>query len=509
MKNPLQPSQNLSRRILIQNPWSKDSEGMILSAMLIVATFLSFIIFSILVLSSVNVQRSQTRIINTSAQYAAESAADAVIAQLNAGVTSPGTGGADQLLLDNSPYYKVYFNSTISGTGTQRIITGTGKTFAPSTATSPKITRQIRVTATQSTAGNVLAKIIATQGVQLTGATSFTSPEMYLGTRLRLQKSGSNNPWVKVGNLYVAGDDGSNNHCSINGNADGGSPGSGTETIRNYAIAPITNSNLYLSNTSCGGGQITIAPEVVKYENTSVPMPPAISLPWNNTMNPDNYTNPSQFPPLSFPGSGNMPPYNQSTLPLNYPCSSLGGTAAATFVPGHYPNNISGVLTSCNATSGSKVGSSGRVFIPENYFALTGDVHIRAGICSTTNQCNLRIKNGTNPQRPVAIYAEGGIYGNITQYVTDGGTPTAPIILITYSTATSSTCAFRGTVNANNFAVYAPNGDVCITGGTATMEGIGGKNVLLSGNAQITINPTPNGTFGGTSAWSVSVYQRL
>src|SRR5690349_13297753 len=122
--------------------------GSIIVSILIVTMFLTVLVSALLVIANATLVRARSRVLLLQAQYAAESGADAAVAQFNNGNESyTGSGGQVQVL--SSTLYKSTFSTTIAAgaNSNEKIITSTGYVFLPKTASTPKYSRKIEVTA--------------------------------------------------------------------------------------------------------------------------------------------------------------------------------------------------------------------------------------------------------------------------------------------------------------------------------------------------------------------------
>ncbi len=90
--------------------------------------------------------------LRTSAQLAADAGADYSVEQFNTDNNWSGTNGDITLRSDSSS--KVTYSSTISGTSNAKVISVTGKTYAPATSNTPKVTVRINVDMRPVTSGN-------------------------------------------------------------------------------------------------------------------------------------------------------------------------------------------------------------------------------------------------------------------------------------------------------------------------------------------------------------------
>src|SRR5437899_3062378 len=128
------------------------ADGSIIVSILLMMVFLTGFILNLMILANSNLVRARTRVFLLEAQYAAESGADAAIAILNN--TDPayaGTGGSEVQVLYSTQYKATYMVSVAAGSsGKEKIITATGKVYAPKTAVTPTSSRKIEVIAQRS-----------------------------------------------------------------------------------------------------------------------------------------------------------------------------------------------------------------------------------------------------------------------------------------------------------------------------------------------------------------------
>src|SRR3954470_19126180 len=95
---------------------TETQNGSVIVAILVITLFLTVIISGLIVLASSNLTRARSRIFLLQSQYAAESGADAAIAQLNAGNTSYTGSATEVTVLTATQYRATYTMSVADGT---------------------------------------------------------------------------------------------------------------------------------------------------------------------------------------------------------------------------------------------------------------------------------------------------------------------------------------------------------------------------------------------------------
>jgi hypothetical protein len=129
-----------------------NQRGTMILIFIITLPFLILTTMYFISLSVTSYQVARTDQLHTEAQLAADAGADYSIEQLGIDNTWSGTGAEITLRSDST--MKITYTSSITGSSTAKVISVTGKTYWPATASSPKVTVNIYVDMRPVTSGN-------------------------------------------------------------------------------------------------------------------------------------------------------------------------------------------------------------------------------------------------------------------------------------------------------------------------------------------------------------------
>ena len=469
--------------------YSNRQNGMVLASILMISIFLSVLAFAIINFSTVNLSRSRGRVLLLQTQYASESGADAAMATINAGNTSYTGTTSDVQVIDNSPYYKATYSTTVTAgsDSKEKIITATGKLYSPSSSTTPKYTRQIEVLAKQSSDTSTSSILARNIFYVESGVKNIQTKDMFVNGYIQLNKNTTN---LIAENITVADKNTGATNCSIGGTGNlikpsvFTTPGQTKTQIRiayNNCINPPGNTSN--ANFDVFANLTTIA----KVQSTYIP--------WSQKMD-GTYQN--------SPGGCNDWTTGGSTRDI----PSTGNTKKT-----HYPNDLSGVVTTC--------GTSGNLALGSNTYNIKDHVHVRANLC-TTSACS---PNFNNPDAtPKFVFIEGVVrFDKVTTSVGSG-----PIVFIVYGadpTNVSGDCPYGGSIyigNANHTVapdlyLLTSNG-LCLSktkfNGTYGLGGFSGKNVYIDTNPgspfDLALDPTfPTDQIPIDLSYKATRYRRL
>jgi hypothetical protein len=220
-----------------------NQNGSIIVSILIVTMFLTTMVYSLIVLANANLVRARGRIQLLQAQYAAESGADAAIAILNnTNASYTGTGATDVQVLSGAQYKSSYSVSVAAGSsGKEKIITATGKLYAPATTTTPKFTRTIEVT-TQRTASSTASSVTSRNLLDIASSVKqISAVDIMLNGYINLAK---NTNKLIAENITVGGKNTGATNCSIGGSGSLVKPTA-------FTHAGQTKTNLILAFNNC------------------------------------------------------------------------------------------------------------------------------------------------------------------------------------------------------------------------------------------------------------------
>jgi hypothetical protein len=464
--------------------------GSVLVNILIVLSFLTTMLFSILLLANSNLQRARGRIMLLQAQYAAESAADAAIAELNNNNATYAGTSTDVTLLTTGQYKATYSVAVASGsTAKEKILTATGKIYRPANAATPKITRKLRVTvqrSSTSTASSVLSRNIINVD---SGVKDITGKNIYVNGYINMSKNSTN---LIAENITVGGRNTGAGNCSIGGTGNLVKPSS-------FSTAGQTKTNIVLAYNNCISppGNLSNANFNVSANQGTISPIQSTYIPWNEYLD------------SSYNNANNCNDWTNGTSPRTIP-------SAANPKKTHYPDSSSNIATTC--------GTSGNINLGSARYNITDHVHIRANLCATA-ACTPTFYNPNPGAAGIKyVFVEGTINFDGMQSVAGSG----PIVFITYGAdpaSKASVCPLGGSIYLGNSgttsapAIFflASNG-LCLDktkfGASPALGGIAGKNLYIATNAGSPHDLELDKTFPVSSipidlAWRAMRYQRL
>jgi hypothetical protein len=465
-------------------------QGSILVTILVLMIFSTTMLLGLDILANANLFRARGRVFLLQAQYSAESGADAAIATLNSGnITYTGTV-SDVTVLSTSRYKATYATTVAAGSSDkQRIITATGKVYAPANASQPTYTRRIRVTTDRSTT-ETASSILSRNIIEIaSGVKNIYARDVYVNGYINMNKNTTN---LVAENVTVAGKNTGASNCSIGGSGNLVKPTS-------FSTAGQTKTNLTLAYNNCVSppGNTTNANFNVSANNTSITTVQSSYIPWGQYMDNSYQNSPTGCADWTTGGTTH-------TIP------STGNTKKT-----HYPDSSSNVATSC--------GTNGDLSLGSNTYVLNNNVHVRASFCASSG-CTPTFNNPS--ASVVYVFVEGAI--NFTSVATTSGS--GPIVFITYGadpSSKTSVCPYGGSIyigQQGSSSVSAPaayflalNG-LCIDGtkfsSSPALGGIGGKNIYVASNPgtprDLSLDPSfPVNAIPIDLSWRESGYERL
>ncbi len=438
----------------------KNDKGSIIVSILVITLFLSSFVFSLIVLANSNLTRARGRILLLQAQYAAESGADTAIAFLNSGSTTyTGSGGQVQIL-DNARYRSTYEVSIADGADSkEKVITATGRVFAPKSAPTASFYRTIQVTAqksSSSTSSSLLSRNIL---FVESGVKNIQAKDVYMNGYIQLSKNTTN---LIAENIFVADKNTSAANCSIGGDGNLLKPSSFSDPAQTK-----TNITLAYNNCLSPPGNSSNADFNVLVNQSNIAKIHSTFIPWSHIMD-GTYQN----------APGGCGDWTTGTSPRSIP--STGNTKKT-----HYPDNGSNISTMC--------GDSGNLALGSNTYTIRDHAHIRANLCGAA-ACTPTFNNPDSGAAGIKfIFVEGAInFDNLTTTPGSG-----PIVFVSYGTDPASKageCPLGGSVflgnggTANAPAAYllASNG-LCLYqtkfGARPALGGMSGKNIYIATNS--------------------------
>lgn len=435
---------------------NNDQSGSIIVSILIITLFLTTLVFSLIVLANSNLVRARHRIFLLQAQYAAESGADMAVAELNAGNDSYAGSSGDVTLLDAATYRSTFTVTVIAGADAkEKIVTATGKVFAPKTATTPNFTRTIEVTV-QRTSMTSSTSIMSRNIIDIhSGVKSVRARDVYINGYLNMNK---NTTEFIAENITVGDRNTGSGNCSIGGN------GKLTKPSTFYNSGQ-TKTNIIMSYNNCitPPGNASNSDFNVTANEPNIPKVQSTYIPWSQYMDETYQAAP-----------GGCSDWTTGSSPRTIP--STGNTKKT-----HYPDSEANISTGC--------GTNGNLDLGSAQYDITDHVHIRADLCASS-ACTPTFNNPTSEMK--FVFVEGMINFNSFQTVSGSG----PIVFVTYGgdpAAYEDVCPLGASVYLGNSgttigpAVYfLANNGLCLDktrfGASPSLGGISAKNVYISTN---------------------------
>lgn len=449
------------------------SSGSVLVTSLIMITFLTTMLFGLMILADVNLARASQRIFLLQTQYAAETGADIALAKINQSganeVCSNVPSGSpvsttDKLIMASGTRYKATYDiAVVCGTdANEKRITSVGKVYQPANAATPKYTRTIEVLVKRTgtvTTSNVLSRNIVEIG---SAVKQVIAKDIHINSYIKMNKNVTE---LIAENIVVADKKTGANNCSIEGPGDIVKPSTfenagQTRTVIKAAYNITTNNCVGLkpSSSSTDFEILENQTDIQKVQSTYIP--------WSYKMD------------ASYTDAGSCSLWTTNASTVNIP--AVGSKAT------HYPNSQSGVDNSCASSS-----NNGSINLRnDTTYNINDHVHIRANLCRTAS-CRPIFNNPTSEAK--FIFVEGTI--DFLQLRTAPGS--GPLVFVSYGSdpaSLSSVCPLGGAVRisqSGNDATLAPsafllaiNGGLCLDGtkfgAQKSLGGVSGKNLYIA-----------------------------
>ncbi len=449
-------------------PQNNRESGAIVVTILALMIFFSVMLLGLVAVAQANLSRARGRIMLLQAQYAAESGADAAIAQLNSGNTTYSGTPSETTLLDSGQYKATYVVSVNAGSDDkERIITATGNVYDPRGSSTPSYTRKIRITAQRSSTEYSSSMLSRNIIYVASGVKEISGRDIYVNNFIDMPKNTTD---LIAENITVAGKNTGIENCSIGGAGNLKNPRT-LDPSYTFKDPSQTKTKLMLAYNNCitPPGNAGNADFDVLANQTNISTIQSTYIPWDQYMD-NSYLN----------GSNGCSDWLSGSNPVTIPST---GNSKKT----HYPDSGSGVAANC--------GSSGSLNLGSKQYNITDNVHIRANLCSSS-MCDPTFFNPTSDVK--YVFVEGTV--NFEGVKTANGS--GPIVMITYGTdpaSKTSDCPYGGSVyigqsgsghtDAPALYILAMNG-LCIDKtkfdstsadpNTPVFGGIGGKNLYIS-----------------------------
>lgn len=469
-------------------------KGALLVTVLVIMFFLMTMLLGLMLLASFNLARATERIFLLQTQYASETGADIALTNLNGGTTTAYGFTTEKTILTSGGHYKatykVKMDNSPTGDNNEKVITATGYLYSPASAATPKYTRTIKVTARRSNSASA-ASIISRNVVQVASSVKeVLGKDIFVNEYIQLDK---NTNELIMENATVAGKNTSASNCSIGGSGKLIKPATFTNPGQTKTNLQLAYNNCVTPPGNSSNSDFDVTPnrnDIVKVQSTYIP--------WNYNMDSSYQNSPS--------GCGDWTSGSPRTIP------GTGNTKKT-----HYPDDGSGIATSC--------GTSGTINLGSSTYEIRDHAHIRANLCNDSQSCNPTFNNTSGQIK--YLFVEGSI--NLKGLTTTAGS--SPIVFVAYGgdpTDVTGPCPLGGavyigkagsnTVNAPAAYFIAVNGGVCMDGTkfglTRSMGGVSGKNVYIATNSgtpfDLSFDPTfPVDQIPVNLSWKAAQYQRL
>jgi len=465
--------------------------GSVIVSILVITLFLSIIITSLIVLANANLTRARSRIFLLQAQYAAESGADASIAQFNAG-NDAYTGSATEVtVLTDARYKSTYTMSVAAGANSkQKIITAVGRVYVPADATTASFVRTIEVVA-ERTAASTSSSMLSRNIIQTASSVKdIKALDIFLNGYIEMNKNTTN---LIAENITVAGKNTSASNCSIGGTGNLEKPAS-------FVTPGQTKTKLTLAYNNCISppGNSSDSDFDVLVNQTNINKIQSTLIPFAQFMD-GTYQN--------APGGCND--WTTGSFPRDIP--STGNTKKT-----HYPDSASNISSSC--------GSSGDLTLDTGQYNIKDHAHIRANLCAATACTPIFYNPDAGAAGIKFVFIEGSV--NFDSLTTAAGS--GPIVFVTYGAdpaSKASLCPLGGSFylgnggNTSAPAAYllAQNGlcfDKTKFDTAPALGGLSGKNIYIATNSGTPFDLGMDTSFPVSSipidlAWRAARYRRL
>jgi hypothetical protein len=473
------------QQILHKHGWLEEQEGgWFLVSAIIMITLLTAVGLSIAGLVALQYQHTTREGFVDNSEQVAEAGIEQSVYELNtnnafAGYTSP------QQFFDNITQGKGTFTTTVTtnADGKSKTIISTGKIYRSDTATTPYVTRMVRVTVV-GTSSSGYSVFSGPGGLILGGSANITNSDVYVGGNITMSGASQIGTSSNPVNVDVA-----NDACPT-----GASPGSTYPQVCTNGSQPISlafSTNIY--GTVCATGQTTTGPNNnIKKGSTGAGLEPGCTAPVSS---PPTYDRPSQISAVTTTGVGTNNTYVCNSFPFSRT----------------WPSNL-------KLTGNVSVGGSCNVTVNGNVY-ITGDLTISGASTMT-------VANSLGATRPVVI-VDGTITvgGSAAMIANSSGTGIEFISFKSANACTVSTTSYCASISGNDLKNSQSLQTVNV-GGSVNLPGMifdaYWSEVSLSGSGKLgaaagqTVNLSGAGTviFGtslssGSETWSITSYQPL
>lgn len=467
--------------------------GSVIVTILVITLFLSVIISSLIVLANVNLTRARSRIFLLQAQYAAESGADAAIAQFNNGFDAY-TGSATDVTLLTHPQYKSTYTMVVlpGATSKQKIIIAVGKVYVPANAATPKFVRIIEVVAERS-ASTTTASILSRNIFQAaSGVKTIVAKDVFVNNYIALDK---NTTELIAEDITAAGRYVDAANCSIKG------PGKLLPPL-SFSDPAQTKTKITTAFNNCISppGNNSNALFEVLANQTNISKIQSTYIPW------------SQYMDITYLNSpGGCTDWTTGASPRNIP-------GVLNIKKTHYPDSGSGTISTCGVAGDLPLGSA--------QYNINDHVHIRANLCEAA-ACSPTFYNPDSGAAGIKfVFIEGSVYFDSIKTAAGSG----PIVFVVYGSDPASRaadCPLGGAFTIGSGGVstsFAPQAYLlaqngfCLNktkfGAANSLAGFSGKNIYINTSPGTPFDLAldlgfPYSSIPTDLSWKASRYRRL
>ncbi len=452
--------------------------GSFLVAAIVMIIFLAAVGLALTQLVSLQYQHTSRQVFAQNAELVAEAGIEQSVEQLNSNDAFSGFGSPQQLF-SNTNQGKATFTTTITtnADGTSKTILSTGKIYRTPTATTPYLTRKVKVivVGTSSTGYSVSA---GPGGLILSGSSSITNSNVYVNGTISMTGASSigtqQNPLtVNVSNIACP---------------KGANPGSTYPTLCTDGSQPISlGPSTKIWGTVCATGQTSTGPSNnIQGGSTGSGLKPGCTAP---TVSQPFYNRASIVSAATTTVSGTSGTYacsgNKSiTLPAN---SKITGATVS------WGN-------SCTMTI------SGNIYIPGN-LSIGGAVKIKVASSVGTTRPIIIVDGTINVGGSASMIANSSGTGiDFVSFKNATGDPAAnPTGTLLYNSQSQQNITVGGAVNCPGMVFDAYWSEVVISG-SGNVGAAAGQTVNLAGAGTVIFGTTLT---SGSKTWSISSYQPL
>jgi len=459
---------------------TKLADGYVLVSAIVMILFLTTLGLAVSSLTAAQYQHTKREVFVQNAQLVAEAGIERSVQQLNTNNNFTGYS-ATQYFNNTNQGRSVYTTSVVNGSdGNSKTITSTGSVYRTASASSPYITRKVRVTVV-GTSSSGYSVYSGPGGLVMSGSATILNSNVYLGGTLTLTgaaKIGSTNNPVDV--------DVANNACPT-----GNTPGSTYPQVCNNGTQPISLAqSTYIYGTVCATGQTSKGPtgSNIQGGNGGAGLKAGCTVP---AVSPEVYNKSAQVSAVAVTGAGTSNTYVCNSWPFDRT----------------WPANLK--LTGNVTIDGScNLKVNGNVYITGN-LTVGGSARITTADGVGANRPKILVDGTINVGGSAAMIANnvGAGLDFISFKSSASCNPNCTSVSGTElkTTQSLSTITIGGSVNLPGMVFNAQWGKVSLAG-SGNVGAVTGQTVDLSGAGTVVFGTTLS---SGSKTWSITSYQPL